>query len=293
MSTKIEWENNLAGSITLKDVVLDFKEKDEITFRKGRPEEYRLNWLQWEKKDFDNYKEPANFIKFLEELQPDEEDRKTLLETLASTLFGENTFKKFIVWIGEANSGKFLLQHIWSKILGDYAGVFKPNMLLDGKNYASSWLPLRGKLVVFGEGVPSSNRKLCGGKIKTITGCHDEIVTYSNEMIKFIPTFQMILLSNEMPRFDSFDNALANRLLFIKFDSCFYSSNEEKEQGELHGAKVIKRWEDTDDIVDKIVAEGPNVLMYVLKEIYRNLGNDIYESPNCVATKKAWMEISS
>ncbi len=46
------------------------------------------------------------------------------------------------------------------------------------------------------------------------------------------------------------------------------------------------------DIVDKIVAEGPRVLMYILKEVYKNMEGKIYESPNCVATKTGQVEIN-
>jgi P4 family phage/plasmid primase-like protien len=217
------------------------------TFRDGNLDDYISMTTGYEYHDTysQHHKE---LIKFLEDIQPNEEERKYLLSYVATALFG-NTHELFTVLTGDGRNGKSKFVELLDKTFGDYYDTIKSQLLTsqmkDGDAPSPSLLSLKNKkLVVACETL--ENVKLNTGFIKFITGrdTAKHRLCHQNEMIKFSPKFITILVCNDIPECDKMDNAFSKRLRCINFPTEFVDGEPTKENQKTKNKKINTFFDD-------------------------------------------------
>jgi len=226
---------------------------DKIEFRKAKREEYRRHILPYKIEDFKNTQEPKEFLKFMRDNFKSEDTLETLMYSLSLIPSRNTQFKIGLFFIGITNTGKTTTISIMEAIFpGMIQGL--PAGILVGKgdrqfdpNRPNPYLAqLEGK----GAGVVSEterNTYLNNSLFKEITG-GGSIIT--RDLFKtahpFVPTAQIIMTTNDPPRFDAHDDATIGRMIIIPF---MIEHNKEKE-------KNIQ----PDEFIDKFRHEFPAII---------------------------------
>jgi P4 family phage/plasmid primase-like protien len=215
---KLNTNNDL---IVFTNGVYDLK---TFEFRDGSPHDnisIGMNYAYADK----HTKYYAELMSFLEDIQPNKEDRDFLLTYLSHALCG-NTLHWFTVFIGEGRNGKTNLIELLSLTFGDYYEPVKSQMFTRPRPAAGTPEPellnLRNKKLVISSEADKKSQ-LNSGFIKFMTGkdsmklrfCH------GNEMLVFTPKFITIFSCNTIPDTDEMDIAFSKRLKCVHFPTIF------------------------------------------------------------------------
>jgi len=201
------------------------KNDDNITFSTGY--DYIGNYTEHKK----------NLLKFLEDIQPEKEEREYMLKFLSTTLCGINKLELFHILTGNGRNGKSKLAELMSLALGEYSISLPSTFLTQEQPSAEKPRPeivrLKGKRVLI-LSEPGNNQKLNANFIKSLRGNDQQTVRdlwkKSDGIISFIPQFSMMLLCNEVPAFDKDDAAIWDTSRCIEFPVKFVA--EPKEENE-------------------------------------------------------------
>lgn len=291
--TEIPWDSpQLEATLTLEDAVMDFTKPDAITFRKGRPEEYRRLYIDLKEEDFQNRELPHNFREFLKDVFPNDETRKTATYALSTMLSGTGKFRKFQIWNGAGSNGKSTLMEIMKYVIGSRAISYKADILLSKHNTQSLTPELatfRGALVAFSSETEEAKR-VSQGAVKALTG--NETITANpkyKSVMEFRTTFQLVLSTNYLPTFSAHDAAFINRVLILPFYTNFYSSEYEKEMAQSKGSRYFKEAAEPTQLFNDIKKERPQILYYLAKR-YQELSSTIPESDECMESKRHYVD---
>lgn len=205
--------------------IYDFK---LMEFRVGKPEDYisMTCGYDFSEKPTKNYKEITNF---LEDIQPEQEQRMYLLMCLASYLIGVNEMELFHILSSEVGrNGKSKLCELIGFTLGNYFSQVSSELFMREKPDPTKPHPellnlIKKRIVIASEPDLSKGGKLNSAYIKAITG-NDGIelrLLHENTMITFKANFGLILLCNDIPPFDKPDKALYKRLRCVNFPTEF------------------------------------------------------------------------
>ena len=199
-------------------------------FRHGQPEDFLS--MSTHIDYFDNYTwehpDVKSTMKFLGEIQPNEENRNYILQVLASFLDGHNGQETFHVFYGRGSNGKSKLIEFFMDAMGDYATTL-PVTLLTGKRTQSSGATpelakMKGKrFSVMNE--PGTGEQMNMGLMKEITG-GDKIYAraLNSPPIEFRFEAGIVLLCNDKPKVDPMDEATWRRIRALYFPSKFMDS---------------------------------------------------------------------
>lgn len=289
----MQWDSpDLEGTLTLADCVMDFTKRGEITFRKGKKEDYRRLYIDLHQDDFKDVGQPVKFKEFLRDAFPDTETRKTATYALSTMLSGTGKFRKLQIWNGAGSNGKSTLMELMKYVIGERAISYKADILLN-KLHSASLTPelavFRGALVAFASETEESKR-VSQGAVKALTG--NETMTANPKyqgMIEFKTTFQLVLSTNYLPTFSAHDAAFINRVLILPFYTAFYRTEEEMERAKARGARYFKPAKDAQVLEHAIRQERAEILHYLAKR-YQELDNDIPESAECQESKKHYID---
>jgi phage/plasmid-associated DNA primase len=272
-------------TITLLDGVMDFS-GDKIVFRKARREEYRRHILPYKIDDFKENKTPDEFFKFMRGNFKNEDTLETLMYFLSLIASRNTQFKVAGFFIGETNTGKTTTISIMEAIYPEMIQGL-PSSILVGKGErhinGNQPNPFLAQLEGKGAGVVNEterNTYLNTSLFKEITG-GGSIIT--RDLFKtahpFIPTAQIIMTTNDPPRFDSHDDATIGRMVIIPF---MIQHNKEKE-------KNVQ----PDEFIDKFRHEFPAIIR-VFAEYYIKLKTKhnrlIPLSAECIRYKNNYIE---
>lgn len=293
---KIPWDSpELAGTLTLRDCVLDFSSLP-IKFRDAKSTEYRKHMIDISKKDINPEETPTKFKEFLKDVFPDIETRKTATYALSTMLSGSGKFRKFQIWNGSGNNGKSALIDIMTNVLGEERAVsYTPESLLTSNNISPltpELAKLRGALVAFSSET-NENKKVSEGAIKRLTG--DEPIVANPKFqkpIQFHTTWQMVLATNHLPEFSTYDQAFINRLLIIPFYTNFYTSEDMKARAAKKGSRYFKEARNGVELKREILAEKGSIIYY-LAQRYLELDYTIPESKECKGAKDQYIKDNS
>ena len=154
---------------------------------------------------------------------PTQEDRSWMLhmcEWIGQCLSADTTPEKFLFFTGEGSNGKGLLAEILLKLAGSVGhiapdGLFKPTRTAHRQEQAV----LEGKHVLIADELKA---RIDTGLLKSWTGGMSVTADHKGgKSITFPVKFTVVLLSNEMPRFPSANEAMRRRLIGIPFDMSF------------------------------------------------------------------------
>jgi P4 family phage/plasmid primase-like protien len=166
-----------------------------------------------------------DLLKFIEDIQPNKEEREYMLTYLSIGLVG-NLLELFTILTGCGRNGKSKLIELLKYTLGDYFGSVQSQLFTRPRPDANSpdpgLLSLSKKRIVIAS-EPEKNSKLNSGFIKFITGRDSTTLRncHSNDMIDFTAKFITLLICNDIPECDDIDNAFSKRLRCINFPTEF------------------------------------------------------------------------
>lgn len=197
--------------------------------RERKPEDMCTFKLDVDYKEDDmNY----DFVKefFMDLLSDDEEIVNFVQSFLGYTITGHVSEQKFAILNGVGSNGKSVLMKTLHTIFGDYFKVLHKNVLMDdkAKNTQDQLVALKGSRIAICD-ESEANEKLYGSSVKNMTGgapitCR---AIYKNP-ITYQPTFQLMLLTNHLPKASSMDSALWRRLILIPFERQFLRESDPK-----------------------------------------------------------------
>ena len=193
-------------------------------FREGKYNDYITLSVGYDYQEnySDKYKD---LLQFLEDIQPNKEERDYMLTYLSIGLVG-NLLELFTILTGCGRNGKSKLIELMKFTLGDYFGSVQSQLFTRPRPDANSPDPgllslAKKRIVIASE--PEKNSKLNSGFIKFITGRDSTTLRncHSNNMIDFTANFITLLICNDIPDCDDIDNAFSKRLRCINFPTEF------------------------------------------------------------------------
>ena len=206
-------------------------------FKKGDPYDYITLSVGYDYNDNHTCKY-NDLIKFLEDIQPNKEEREYMLTYLSIGLIG-NQLELFTILTGCGRNGKSKLVELLKCTFGDYFGSVQSQLFTRLRPDANSPDPgllnlMKKKLVIASE--PEKNSKLNSGFIKFITGRDSTTLRtcHSNDMIDFSAKFITLLICNDIPDCDDIDNAFSKRLRCINFPTEFVFEPKKENQKKIN-----------------------------------------------------------
>ncbi len=196
--------------------------------------------------------------------------------------------KDFICAYGpKGNNGKSVIFEWLLKILGDFAGTIKVEMLLEGSLMRSpdgpspAVLKLRGlRMACTSEA--SDKHRFNMAKIKGLCSGGDRMEARginASDIVEFVPECTLILHSNALPKASGNDEAFYRRLKVLKFDARFIKPEEGPEDPGNHIYHEISRQE----VDRRLAAEAPGILAWVVRCAMKALRRgDMPPAPKCV-----------
>lgn len=272
-------------TLTLQDGVLDFSGND-IRYRNAKPEEYRRKMLPYYIDQVREKKEPVKFIKFMRDNFRNEDTYKTLMYFLSLLPSRRAQFKVGGIFVGVSNTGKTTTMNIISKIYPEMIAPIPRELIMNTSRYSSNAAgpnPFMARLEGAGAGLSDETQRndtlnsamwkqLTGGGMLTARGMYAE-------PRNFMPTAQIIILTNFSPKFDGKDQATINRMVIVPF-------NVPHEKGK-------KGTVEENDLIAAIEPEFPQVVR-LFAEFYIELKNKhkskIPLSKECEAYKQDYVE---
>jgi P4 family phage/plasmid primase-like protien len=229
-TTKLDSNNYLIG---FDNGVYDLQ---KFEFREGNPNDYITLTVGYEYKE-QHTEKYAGLLQFLEDIQPNKEERDYMLTYLSIGLVG-NLLELFTILTGSGRNGKSKLIELLKITLGDYFGSVQSQLFTRPRPDANSPDPgllslMRKRIVMASE--PEKNSKLNSGFIKFITGRDSTTLRncHSNDMIDFTANFETLLICNDIPDCDDIDNAFSKRLRCINFPTEFVSEPTKENQKKI------------------------------------------------------------
>jgi P4 family phage/plasmid primase-like protien len=226
----LDMNNNLIG---FNNGVYDL---DKFEFRDGNPNDNITMSVGYDYKNqhTDKYND---LLKFLEDIQPNKEERDYMLTYLSIALVG-NLLELFTIMTGCGRNGKSKLIELLGKTFGEYFGSVQSQMFTRQRPDANSPDPgllslSKKRLVIASE--PEKNSKLNSGFIKFITGRDTTTLRncHSNDMIEFNAKFITLLICNDIPDTDDIDIAFSKRLRCIHFPTEFVDDPKKENQKKI------------------------------------------------------------
>jgi len=207
-------------------------------FRIALPEEYVscTTEYRYEPSDTETINDLANILKTI---MPDPDELRYLLKTISLGLIGVNKLEELYIWIGSGRNGKGLLRDLISGTLGNYYDsmeieyLCKSTLQTNGQSADPVMASKKNcRLVISSE--PEDDADLKTGKIKHITG-RDEFSVRElyGKMFKFTPKFKLIIQTNDEIRINGTDQAMIDRLRFIKFPIRFVDEPKLKHERKI------------------------------------------------------------
>jgi len=206
-----------------------------LEFREGKPNDLITMTVGYDYKE-NHTEKHKDLLKFLEDIQPNKEEREYMLTYLSIGLIG-NMLELFTILTGCGRNGKSKLIELLKVTLGDYYGSVQSQLFTRPRPDANSPDPgllslAKKRIVIASE--PEKNAKLNTGFIKFITGRDSTTLRncHSNDMVDFSAKFITFLICNDIPDCDDIDNAFSKRLRCINFPTEFVlepiKSNQKK-----------------------------------------------------------------
>ena len=279
MMERLNENPNLLG---FTNGVYDLK---KMEFRDGLPEDYISLSTKWDYVPFDisdsYHKECKEEIDdFMEKLFPDDELRKYMWEHAASTLSGLNLNQKFNIYTGGGANGKSKFVNLLSKALGTYADTLDIGVVTHKKSGPGRPMPeitkLPGKRYICMD-ESTKGDVLNEGIIKQFTG-GDRVEArgmYGIKMTQFIPQFEFVHTTNNLPEIKSRDHGTWRRLRQVPFKTKFVDPNEVPVNNiDPHsGNKVYVK----DMTIEEKIEKWAPIFISMLIEIFKKTKGKVYD----------------
>lgn len=271
-------------TLTLQDCVMDFSEK-EITFRDAKPEEYRRKILPYTYEQVVQKGTPDKFIKFMKSNFRNDDTLETLMYFLSLIPSRRAQFKVGGIFVGIAHTGKTTTMKVIQEIYPDMTTPIPRELIMSQGRLSSSSgpNPYMARLEGMGAGISDETKRndtLNGALWKQLTG--GGMLTARGMYAQprdFMPTSQIIILTNYSPKFDGKDQATIDRMVVVPFSI----QHKKGEEGTM----------EEDELIDMLRPEFPMVVRlfaeYYIKLKYKHKSK-IPLSKECEAYKADYVE---
>lgn len=204
---------------------------------------------------------PARWVKFLEELWPDDPDpAAALAEFFGYVLSGETRLHKILLAVGPTRSGKGTIARVLGALVGA-GNVAGPTLASLGTNFGLA--PLIGKplAVISDARLGGPNVHVVVERLLSISG-QDRLTVDRKYREPWTGTLgtRLFVISNELPRFGDASGAIANRFIVLV---------------------ATRSWLGAEDpgLTDDLLAELPGVLGWALDGLERLQRNGHFTEP--------------
>ena len=206
---------------------------------------------------------PKKFKKFLmTSFEGNIEIINFLQRLFGYVLSGKNTENIFVIFYGEkGRNGKTTLSNIMSRVFGPLSAPIRTEILMkssfveSGSAHNAGIASLMGKNLVFAS---ESDRRvrIDEARVKQLTGSDPISVRapYQKEAIVYHPQHTLFLLTNELPKINSRDNAIWNRILAVEFPISFVDNPV------LPHEKLVDK-----SLLEKLIKEKSEILAWVVR----------------------------
>jgi phage/plasmid-associated DNA primase len=199
-------------------------------FRKGKAEDYISTIAPFsynpDNEYYEEHPEVLEVQEFFKKVFPDPELRQYFIDRQCQIFMGGNLQKVIEIWSGFAHGGKSTVATLMKKMLGKLACTIPVTFATGERTASSSATP---ELSQLGEGArkaflqePNAEKKLNVGALKELSGNDTMYVRglYKNgKVIKIMA--DIVMMCNTIPRLSVRDDAIADRLMYIPFESKF------------------------------------------------------------------------
>ena len=172
------------------------------------------------------------FVKFLEEVLPDERSRGMILEMMAQCFLRQNVVQKGYVLHGIGSNGKTTLVNILREMIGLRNTCSLPMDSLQGNDFRG-W-EIFGKVAnISGDGgtepikQTTLLKKLLGGDAIRCEGKY-------RDPFDFVPHCTMVFVHNELPIIYDASDGFARKMQIIEFGEQFYGGNRDNSVHTIH-----------------------------------------------------------
>jgi putative DNA primase/helicase len=210
---------------------------------------------------------PARWLRFLEELWPeDEASRDALAEVMGYVLGGGTELQKIFMLVGPLRSGKGTIGRVLTGLLGAH-NVAAPTLAGLTTNFGLS--PLIGRPLGLISDARLSTRadgSVAVERLLSISG-EDSLTIdrkYRDPWTGRLPT-RFVILTNEVPRFTDASGALASRFIMLILTNSFFGREDP-------------------GLTDALLAEAPGIFNWALDGLDRLNARGYFEQPESSRT---------
>lgn len=266
--------------IGFKNGVYDFK---EYVLRDGRPDDYiSLQMPIAYRVVADDDPDMLQLHDFFMKVHPDANIRKYFLDRICEFFIGGNARKIVDIWSGLGNNAKTVMIGMLQNMFGPYCIECPANILTSSPPKPGAPFP---ELARAGNGArlmicqePANTEEFNTGTLKKLSGNDVFWVRgmYQKNGVEIHPMFKIVLLCNKLPRLDSNDPAVWNRIRVIPYEAefCDKSKCPESLEQQYKEKKFVKDENFSDKIVD-LIEPLAYFLLERLKARYKGMKNEV------------------
>jgi putative DNA primase/helicase len=200
----------------------------------GKPHPHRREDLltKQSRVKFDPKAEAPMFMAFLDKIMDGNQNLVTYLQrTLGRALTGDVTEHRLEIWHGVGANGKSTLMGVIMDVLGDYAKIAAPGLLLDRRHegHPTERADLKGARFV-GSIEVGETRSLAEELVKQLTG-GDKIKArfMRQDYWEFEPTHKLVIACNHRPIIKGSDHAIWRRVRLVPFNIIIPDDEQDKD----------------------------------------------------------------
>jgi putative DNA primase/helicase len=210
------------------------------------------------------------FDKFTREILGDDEIAAFWQRLLGYCLTGLSHEHILTVAIGEGRNGKGTTFELLKDILGDFAWVISPELILEQKNARSSsgatadLMALHNRRFLIGSET-DENRRISGAAAKQLSG-GDTIkarALYQAEEVNIHQTWKLFLQTNTIPQGLTKDFAILQRLVYVKFPFLFV--DDPAAEARIKPALVDQFRLKDRALPQRLAREAPGILAWLVR----------------------------
>lgn len=266
---------------------------DWIFFREAKPEDFICKQSKVKyRADFNwRTKSVVKFTEWMDQVQPNTEERDYMLKLFARQLKGGNSHKSAVFLIGDTGGGKTGISKLNRHIIGDYAGTLPSSHIEVSKNYNNSnpdpflCQNMNNNSVWIAE----LSNQIDDRVYKRFTGDGDGTPVrdlHESGSTNKDPRFAMFIYSNFAPQFRLFDDSVNDRTLFL-FLKSQWSKNAPKTKEEQYRQRIFPR---DDNFNTKVHCMGEAALWAFVEYFKKELKEGIKTPKPIEEAKKEWLE---
>lgn len=209
--------DTLKSSICTKNGTVDLKTGE---MRENRREDFFTRSTPF---SVDFHNKPKQFLNFINTIIKKHPEMFDFLHRLLGYCLTDETVEQKIFFLyGDGNDGKSVLLDVVSNVIGDYSGIAKKDLIMDGNiinHNENSLARLRSRRLVWIDEVSPKDR-LNEGMVKNITSGTGEVSArflYANEFT-YRFTGKIIVTTNYEPKITGVDRGIWRRIIMLPFD---------------------------------------------------------------------------